>query len=159
MLSYLSLISVILARVTIFAASTSMILSYLIGYLISKSSLLMSLTSICTHILYKIYFFLSNIFILYILNTAMVIYAKSCTLLVIYILIRIFCSLLIRSFDYICHNLFFKNHGIIFLQDIEVTATKLLVYFSNQKITYRQLLNEYSKFLLEKKQMNLTFFF
>ena len=119
---------------------------YMLGYFISQSYGLMVLLNMVYGLFYMFYSILSKFFVQYIALIILVIITKEYYLLLSYIASRLICFIILMIVDIIRKNYYFKRFGFC-LGDVEITAIKMLQFYSIESKKYKQWVNEYKEFI------------
>lgn len=146
---FLSVLSLILTMINhrspVYSGLTIAIM-YLYGYYISQSFWGMALLNMIYGPIYMIYSFLSRFFIQYIAIVVLLIITKEYWLLLSFIVARIVCFFLVTIINITRSKQLLKKYGV-YLGDVEITAIKLLQFYSDKSINYEQWIKEYSEFI------------
>lgn len=122
------------------------IASYLFGYLVSQSYSLMVLLNTVYGLLYMLYSILSKYFIQYIVLIVIAIIKKEYFLLLSYICARLICFIIMSTINALRGRYYFNKYGF-YLGDVEITAIKILQFYSIKSKKFKQWINEYKGFL------------
>jgi hypothetical protein len=122
------------------------IASYLFGYLVSQSYSLMVLLNMVYGLLYMLYSILSKYFIQYIVLIVIAIIKKEYFLLLSYICARLICFIIMSTINALRGRYYFNKYGF-YLGDVEITAIKILQFYSIKSKKFKQWINEYKGFL------------
>lgn len=120
--------------------------AYLIGYWISQSFFYMVILNLIYGYFYMLYQFMGKFFIQYV---ALIIYAiikKDYWFLVAYIVARVACYIILHLLSLPYGRYIYKKYGVI-ITDVEVTAIKLLKFYSENGKNFKNWLANYSRFM------------
>jgi len=145
----LSIISVIVMMLThespIFAGVTIAAL-YLFGYYVSQSFFMMALLNLVYGLFYMIYSFLSKFFVQYIAIVVIAIITHEYWLVLSFVAARAVCFIILNILNVIKSKYTFSRYGV-YIGDVEITAIRMLQFYSSKNIKCKQWLKEYSTFM------------
>lgn len=145
----LSIIGAIVMMLThrnpVYAGITIAIL-YFVGFIISQSFFFMAILNLLYGLFYMAYSFIQRLLIPYITLLTITFISKEYIILLVYIAVRIACSIAIIIIYTIVLKYYKTTYGIA-IGDVEITAIKLLQLYSKNNIEFKQWLLEYSNYL------------
>jgi len=121
-------------------------ISYLYGYYISQSYFEMALLNLIYGFFYMIYSFLDRLFIPYIALVIISVITKEYGILMSFVFSRVICFLILSIVNIIRAKHYMKKYGV-YLGDVEITAAKLIQFYSDNDLKFNQWLKEYSEFM------------
>ena len=122
------------------------LLIYLLGYYISQSFFEMALLNMVYGFFYMIYSQVARFFIPYIALVVISIITKEYYILLSFIVARITGFVVSSTINIVRAKYYYKKYGI-YLGDVEITAIKLLQFYSDKDVTFKKWIKEYSRFM------------
>lgn len=123
-----------------------LVVIYLLGFFVSQSYFNMAIWNLLYGFIYMIYSLLSKFFIQYIAIVVISFVTKEYLLLISFLVARIICFVIIHIINIVRGKLLLKKYGV-YLGDVEITAIKLINFYSQKNINYKQWITGYSAFV------------
>lgn len=147
--SFLSIVCAIIMMFThvnpIYAGAIILVM-YFYGYLVSQSFSMMAILNMIYGFFYMLYSFLNKLFISYIALVVIAVITGEYWILLSFVATRIICFIILRFVNLAQSKYIFNKYGV-YLGDVETTAVKLLQFYSDKNIKYKQWIKEYSAFM------------
>lgn len=152
LLSIIGTIFILFAHYDPISAGLQIMILYLFGFFVSQSFFLMTTLNFVYGLVFMLYEKLSRFFIPYIFLVIATIITKEYWILFAYVIVRVICFILIRFINIIRGKRYFLRYGVYF-GDVEITAIKLLGFYSDKKIVLAKWMEDYSMFVKVDNEM------
>lgn len=119
---------------------------YLFGYYISQSYFEMVLLNMIYGYFYMFYSMIGRFFIPYIALVLIAIITKEYYIILSLIIARIVGYVVLSTINIVRAKYYYKKYGIYF-GDVEITAIKLIEFYSDKAMTFDKWVKEYSEFI------------
>lgn len=145
-LSIITAIILMLSHATLTSSFLLLMIMYFVGFFVSQSYFDMVILNWIYGFLYIIYAMLEKFFIPYIVLVLIGFITGELDILLVVIASRFICFIIINSINMIKGKYYYKKYGF-YLGDVEITAVKLIKFYSDYKIGFREWIEGYSKFI------------
>ncbi|WP_066069665.1 hypothetical protein [Neobacillus soli] len=145
---FLSLIGAIILMFTDVSpinAGIIIIALYTFGFVVSQSFTLMGIFNLIYGLIFMVYELLLRFFIPYIALFGVMFITKQYMVLVAFLAARIILFLLMSTINIIQSKWLFSKYGL-YIGDVEITAIKLLKFYSKDRIVFKKWMQDYSRF-------------
>lgn len=144
-----AIILLIIYNKNLLYSSVIITVSYLVGYFISQSYFEMVLWNFTYGLFYMAYSVIEKFFLPYIAFIVISIIMNNYIIVLSFVIARVLCFILLCVINYIYARYYIRKYRI-YIGDVERTAAKLILLYSDKGIEYKQWIEEYARFIHEQ---------
>lgn len=144
-----AIIMMLLHKDTLYSGIVIVIM-YFIGFIISQSYFYMVILNMIYGIFYMAYSFIERFFIQYIALVIISIISKEVRVLLVFIGVRLACFVVMNIINIIRLKYYYGKYRI-HMGDVEITAAKILQFYSDKNLNFKQWIREYSNYINSEK--------
>jgi len=155
-LSIISAIIMMLLHKDIIYSGIVIMIMYFIGFIISQSYFYMVMLNMIYGLFYMAYSFIERFFIQYIALIIISIISKEFMILLVFIGVRLACFVVMNIINIILLKYYYGKYKI-HMGDVEITAAKILQFYSDKDINFKQWISDYSNYInIDTSDLNLN---